>query len=96
MDQDGKWHVNKEDVGPEVTCDQPILFIPFGGIDYALTKSDLKEMMAGMRESHQKWRDKQPPTPDLTKAVKELAARVLHAQKGRKRFATGKGVPSGD
>ena len=86
VDQDGDWHVEKEDAGPELTTDLPILFVPFGGIDYALTMGDLKEMMAGMRESHQRWREKQAPTPDLTKAWKNFAARVLHAQKGRKRF----------
>lgn len=86
VDQDGNYHVDKEDAGAEALCETPILFIPFGGIDYALTRTDLKEVMAGMRESHQRWREKQAPIPDMTKAWKDFAARVLHAQKGRKRF----------
>lgn len=88
VDQEGDWSVEKEDVGPEVVTNAPILFIPFGGIDYALTMSDLKEMMAGMRESHQRWRDRQKPTPDLTKAVKEFAEAIIHYRNGRQQFST--------
>ena len=86
VNQDGIWHVEKEDTGPEYGNDAPILFVPFGGIDYALTMDDLKEMMAGMRESHDKWRTEQNPTPDLTAAWKEFYSAVLHYQKGRTRF----------
>lgn len=96
VDQDGNWHVEKEDKGPEHGCDSPILFVPFGGIDYALTMGDLREMVAGMRESHQRWRDKQPPVPDLTKAVKEFAAAILHRRNGRRQFYYEKGIPDGD
>ncbi len=96
VDQDGNYHVTKEDMGAEAATDAPILFVPFGGIDYSLTMGDLREMMDGMRESHQRWRDKQKPTPDLTKAWKNFAARVLHHQKGRKRFYYEKGIPDGN
>ena len=96
VDQDGDWHVEKEDQGAEGATDQPILFVPFGGIDYGLTMADLREMMAGMRESHQRWRDKQPPTPDLTKAWKEFAAYVLHHRNGRRQFYYKKGGLNGN
>ena len=95
VDQDGVWHVEKEDTGAEQGNAEPILFVPFGGVDYALTMDDLKEMMAGMRESHNKWRDEQAPTPDLTEAWKEFYAAVLHYQKGRTRFAMPKEATNG-
>jgi len=96
VDQDGGWHVEKEDTGPEIATDAPILFVPFGGIDYALTMGDLKEMMAGMRERHQRWRDRQKPTPDLTKAVKEFYSAILARRSGRKQFYFREGIPRGN
>lgn len=94
IDQDGKWHIEKEDLGVEV-ADEPVLFVPFGGIDYALTKDDVKEMLAGMRERHQRWRENQPDPPDFTKALKDYYAALLHWQKGRQQFYIKEGAPKG-
>lgn len=96
IDQDGKWHIEKEDLGLERDLpNEPVLFVPFGGIDYALSKEDVKEMLAGMRERHQAWRDNQPPPPNFTKALKEHYAALLHWQKGRQQFYIKEGVPKG-
>jgi hypothetical protein len=84
IDPDGNWHIEKEDTGPEHGNTDPILFVPFGGIDYALTMDDLKEMMAGMRERHVKWREQRPPTPDLTAAWKEFYSAVRDYQRDHK------------
>lgn len=89
VDPDGNWDIKKEDQGPERDCNEPILFVPFGGVDYALTVEDLKEMVAGMRERHQSWREKQAPTPDLTLAAKNFAQRILDSRNGRKQFSVG-------
>lgn len=86
ISQDGEWEVEAEDQGAERGSDEPILFVPFGGIDYALNKADLKEMIAGMRERHQRWRDKQPPAPDFNKLVREWCEMLLDHYKGRQRF----------
>ena len=86
VDQDGNWDIQKEDVGPEYGYDEPILYVPFGAIDVPLNMEDLKEMLAGMRESHKRWRDKQPVTPDLTKLTKEWAEKLVDVYSGRKRF----------
>ena len=94
VDPDGNWDIQKEDAGAEYGNNAPILFVPFGGIDYGLTKGEVKEMLAGMNEKHQKWRDEQPPIPDLTKRMKEFYSVLLHYQKGRKHFAVG-GIKSG-
>lgn len=91
VDADGSWNVEKEDVGAESVQNAPILFVPFGGVDYALTMGDLKEMMAGMRESHQKWRDKQP-VRDLTKDVKNFAEAIIHKRNGRKVYHMKEGI----
>lgn len=92
VSQDGKWNAETEDLGPENACDQPILFVPFMGVDYALTKGDLKEMLAGMRERHQKWRDERPPPPDFTKALKEFCEIILSRARGRQQFYFREGI----
>ncbi len=89
VDQDGKWDIRKEDQGAERDSNEPILFVPFGGVDYALSLEDLKEMLAGMRERHLSWRAKRPPTPDMTLATKEFAQRILDRRNGRKQFSIG-------
>lgn len=89
VDQDGRWDIQKEDMGPENGLDEPILFVPFGAVDYALSISDLKEMLGGMREKHLKWREQQAPVPDLSTALKEFYSALLHYQKGRQQFYMG-------
>lgn len=86
VDPNGDWDIQKEDVGPEHGHNEPILFVPFGGVDYALTLADLKEMLAGMRERHQRWRDEQPPTPDMTAAVKDFCQAIVDRKNGRQQF----------
>ena len=86
IDQDGQWDMQKEEVGPEHGCNAPILYVPFGGVDYALTMADVKEMLAGMRESHQSWRERQPPLPDLVLAVKQFAQAIIDRRNGRQQF----------
>lgn len=92
VDQDGGWHAEVDDTGEERLSNEPILFVPFGGVDYALNKRDLKEMIAGMRERHLKWREEQAPRPDLTAALKEFCAAIIHYQKGRQRFFFKEGI----
>ncbi|TET14952.1 MAG: hypothetical protein E3J81_05865 [Dehalococcoidia bacterium] len=92
VDQDGNWDIQSEDTGPEYGNDEPILFLPFGAIDYALSKDDLKEMLAGMRERHLSWRSQQPDLPDLTKAVKEFYSALLHYRDGRRQFSIKEGI----
>jgi len=89
IDQDGKWDIQKEDQGPEQGSNEPILFVPFGAVDYALTLEDLKEMVAGMRESHMNWRERQPPMPDMTLAVKEFCQAIIDRRNGRQQFSVG-------
>lgn len=86
IDQDGAVDIQKEDVGTEQNRQEPILYVPFGGVDYALTMADLKEMLAGMRERHQEWRARQPPTPDLTNRVKEFCQIIVDRRNGRKQY----------
>ncbi len=95
VDQDGNWNIDSEDAGDEHGSNEPILFIPFGAIDYALTKEDVKEMMAGMRERHNEWREKQPPPPDLTKAVKDFCQIIVDRAKGKRQFYIKEGMPHG-
>jgi len=95
IDQDGKWSIQKEDVGAEHGSNEPILFVPFGAIDYALTKEDLKEMMAGMRERHNKWREQQAPTPDMTKRLKEFCEIIVDRAKGKQQFYFKEGMTHG-
>ena len=86
VDQDGTWDVQKEDLGAEKDSNEPVLFVPFGAVDYALSMRDLKEMVAGMRDRHLAWRDRQAPTPDLTLAFKNFAQLILDRANGRKQF----------
>lgn len=92
VDQDGGWSIDSEDVGNEYGSNEPILFVPFGAIDYALTKKDLKEMMAGMRERHNTWRERQAPTPDMTKRLKEFCEIIVNRAKGRQQFYFKEGI----
>ena len=69
--------------------------MPFGGIDYALSKEDLKEMLAGMREKHLRWRENQPPPPDFTTRLKEFYAALIHWQRGRQQFYIKEGLNDG-
>lgn len=86
ISQDGEWKVEAEDQGPEEGTNDPILFVPFGAVDYALTKEDLREMVAGMRERHQRWREKQPPPPDFNKLVREWLEVLKARLRGRQQF----------
>ena len=86
VDADGEWDVQKQDLGAERDANEPILFVPFGAVDYALTMSDLKEMVAGMRDRHLAWRRRQPPTPDFTLALKNFAQAIIDRRNGRKQF----------
>jgi len=95
VDQDGCWNIESEDAGGEHGSNEPILFIPFGAIDYALNKEDIKEMMAGMRERHNEWRKRQPPPPDMTKAVKDFCQIIVDRAKGKKQFYIKEGMPHG-
>lgn len=95
IDQDGRWTTETEDIGAEQDTNQPILFIPFGGIDYALNKADVKEMLEGMRERHRKWREKQPPPPDWMKLLRGYVELVKHYRNGRQQFYMKAGVPNG-
>jgi len=89
VDPDGNWDIQREEVGPERGNNEPILFVPFGAVDYALTKEDLKEMMAGMRERYHKKRAEQPPTPDMTKQLKDFCEIIVNRAKGRTQFYMG-------
>ena len=95
VDPDGNWNIDSEDVGEEHGNNEPILFVPFGAIDYALNKEDLKEMMAGMRERHNEWRERQPPPPDLTKALKDFCQIIVDRDKGKRQFFLKEGMPHG-
>ena len=86
VNADGAWDIQKEDQGSEPGLQEPILFVPFGGVDYALSVDDLKEMLAGMREKHQAWRDRQAPVPDMTAAVMDFHQAILDRRNGRKQF----------
>ncbi len=89
VDPDGNWDIQREEIGPEHGHNEPILFVPFGAIDYALSKEDLKEMMAGMRERHNQWRERQAPTPDMTKRLKDFCEIIVNRAKGRTQFYMG-------
>lgn len=95
VDQDGAWNIDSEDAGSEHGSNEPILFVPFGVVDYALTKDDLKEMMAGMRERYKKKRADQPPPPDMTKAVKDFCQIIVDRAKGKQQFYFKEGMPHG-
>jgi hypothetical protein len=88
VDPDGNYTIEKEDAGAEGSSG-PILFVPFGGIDYPMNKEDLKEMMAGMRERHNEWRERQAPVPDMTKRLKDFCEIIVNHAKGRKQFYMG-------
>lgn len=89
--QEGQWQVEAEDQGAE--GDEPILIIPFGGINYSLSMDDVKEMAAGMRERHLRWRDRQPPPPDFNARLKEWAEILKQRLSGKQQFYMGKGIP---
>lgn len=93
VNQDGEWRVQSEDSGREDSTNQPILFVPFGAIDYALTMNDLKEMVAGMRERHERWRDRQPDPPDFTARLKEWAEILKSRLSGKQQFYFKEGIP---
>lgn len=89
VDPDGNWDIQREEVGPEHGCNEPILFVPFGAVDYALSKDDLKEMMAGMRERYHKKRAEQPAIPDMIKRLKDFCEIIVNRAKGRTQFYMG-------
>jgi len=92
IDQDGNYTTQVEDQGSEYGLEEPILFVPFGGIHYALTKDDLKEMIAGMRESHMRWRERQEPTPDFTARQQEWGEILQKRLSGRQHFYMKEGM----
>ncbi|HUT60020.1 MAG TPA: hypothetical protein VNA25_19415 [Phycisphaerae bacterium] len=89
IDREGVCRTETEDLGAESGHDGPILIVPFCGIDFELNRNDLKEMVAGMRESHKKWRAKQPPPPDFNNILRLAVEIHKHRRNGRRQFALG-------
>jgi len=88
MDADGQWAGETEEMGN--LQDAPgFFYLPIFGGGLNMSRSDMREFVAGMRERREQQAKDRPPPPNLIERYRELHELRKRLLKGHMQFALG-------